>query len=223
MDAVLTDLRDAVERGEFEVGQKLPSETTLATEYQVSRPVVREALRALQALGMTESHTGKGTFVVSAHPVESPTFGDYSARDLLEVRRCVEVPVAGHAAKRRGADDLAELRRLVELMESEQDDSVWVTLDARFHVAIARASRNPVFAKVIEEIRDALAGQSAFLNKMGDRRAGSNVEHRRILEAIESGEYEDATAAMTAHLDHVEHTLARILRSGGSAESGARS
>lgn len=212
MDAVLADLREAIEGGEFEVGEKLPAESALSSEYEVSRPVVREALRTLQALGMTASRTGKGTYVVSAHPVESPTFGGYTARDLLEVRRHVEVPAAGFAAKRRRASDVRELQRLVDRMESEQDDTAWVALDAQFHVAVAAASQNPVFAKVIEGIREALSGQSSFLNRLGGRRERANREHRAILDAINAADYDAATAAAAEHLDRVAQSLQAIHR-----------
>lgn len=67
-----------------------------------------------------------------------------------------------------------------------------------------------MFAKVIEEIREALARQSTFLNKLGDRRAQSNVEHRRILTAIAAGSEAAAVAAMTTHLRHVENALTNI-------------
>lgn len=214
MDAVLADLRAAISGGEFDVGDKLPSESVLAADYEVSRPVVREALRALQAHGMTESHTGRGTFVVSAHPVESPTFGGYTARDLHEVRRHVEVPAAGFAANRRKAADVDTLARLVDRMDVEQDDAAWVALDAQFHVAVARASQNPVFGKVIEGIREALAGQSSFLNRLGGRRERSNREHRAILAAIAGAEHDAAAAAMAEHLDHVEESL-HVIRRGG--------
>ncbi|NUP63400.1 MAG: FadR family transcriptional regulator, partial [Nonomuraea sp.] len=100
MEAVLAHLRSAIENGEYAVGDKLPSEAELCRTLEVSRPVLREALRALQTMGLTVSKTGKGTFVV-ANTVEDPTFGDYAASDLLEVRRHVEIPVAGYAAVRR--------------------------------------------------------------------------------------------------------------------------
>jgi DNA-binding FadR family transcriptional regulator len=211
MEAVLAHLRRLIERGEYPVGAKLPSEASLSREFEVSRSVVREALRGLQALGMTESKTGKGTFVTAAGPADNPTFGPYSARDLIEVRRHVEIPVAGYAALRRSQDDLDLLGHLVERMDAETDNTAWVALDSLFHITIAQASGNPVFGKVIEEIRDALARQSAFLNQLGGRRARSNAEHREIVTAIESGSEQDAVAAMTAHLTHVEATLTSIV------------
>lgn len=211
MEAVLAHLRRLIERGDHPVGAKLPSEAALSREFEVSRSVVREALRGLQALGMTESKTGKGTFVTATGPADNPTFGPYSARDLIEVRRHVEIPVAGYAALRRGQDDLDLLGHLVERMDAETDNTAWVALDSLFHITIAQSSGNPAFGKVIEEIRDALARQSAFLNQLGDRRRQSNVEHREIVAAIESGEESAAVAAMTAHLTHVEATLTSIV------------
>ncbi|MEU4670740.1 FadR/GntR family transcriptional regulator [Amycolatopsis sp. NPDC023774] len=218
MEAVLAYLRRAIERGEYAVGDKLPSEAALSKEFEVSRSVIREALRGLQALGLTVSRTGKGTFVTATGPAESPTFGDYSARDLIEVRRHVEIPVAGYAALRRDADHLDLLGHLVERMELETDNTAWVALDSLFHITIAQASGNPVFTKVIEEIRDALARQSAFLNQLGDRRAKSNVEHRGIVTAITERSQERAVAAMTAHLTHVEQALTTIVRPGRTAK-----
>jgi DNA-binding FadR family transcriptional regulator len=211
MEAVLAHLRSSIERGEHAVGDKLPSEAALSREFEVSRSVVREALRGLQALGMTESKSGKGTFVTATGPVENPTFGPYSARDLIEVRRHVEIPVAGYAAVRRSQDDLDLLGHLVERMDAETDNTAWVALDSLFHITIAQASGNPVFGKVIEEIRDALARQSAFLNQLGDRRRQSNAEHREIVTAIAGGSESAAVAAMTAHLQHVEDTLTSIV------------
>ncbi|MDS0137790.1 MULTISPECIES: FadR/GntR family transcriptional regulator [unclassified Amycolatopsis] len=211
MEAVLAHLRASIERGEHAVGEKLPSEAALSREFEVSRSVIREALRGLQALGMTESKTGKGTFVTATGPADNPTFGPYSARDLIEVRRHVEIPVAGYAAVRRSQDDLDLLAHLLDRMDAETDNTAWVALDSFFHITIAQASGNPVFGKVIEEIRDALARQSAFLNQLGDRRRQSNIEHRAIVKAIESRVESAAVAAMSAHLEHVEATLNSIV------------
>ncbi|MEU0335894.1 FadR/GntR family transcriptional regulator [Streptomyces sp. NPDC006193] len=211
MEAVLGHLRGAIERGEYALGDKLPSEAELCRTLGVSRPVLREALRALQTMGLTVSRTGKGTFVV-ANAVEDPTFGDYAASDLLEVRRHVEIPVAGYAALRRTPEDLAHLARLLDRMERETDTTAWVAMDTLFHLAVAEAAHNPVFRRVIEDIRDALARQSAFLNELGGRREQSDREHRAIVEALARGSEHDAVAAMSLHLDRVETTLTDIVR-----------
>ncbi|MFE9609765.1 FadR/GntR family transcriptional regulator [Streptomyces sp. NPDC006012] len=222
MEAVLGHLRGAIERGTYATGDKLPSEAELCRTLEVSRPVLREALRALQTMGLTVSRTGKGTFVV-ANTVGDPTFGDYAAGDLLEVRRHVEVPAAGYAALRRTPENLDRLTRLLGRMEQETDTFVWVAMDTLFHLAVAEAAQNPVFRRVIEEIRDALARQSAFLNELGGRREQSDREHRAIVEALIAGSERDAAAAMSHHLDRVETTLADIVcagRADTSAEVG---
>ncbi|WAL63234.1 FadR/GntR family transcriptional regulator [Amycolatopsis cynarae] len=210
-EAVLAHLRGAIERGDYAVGARLPSEADLGREFDVSRSVVREALRALQALGLTVSRSGKGTFVVASEPSGSLRFGSYSARDLIEVRRHVEVPAAGYAARRHGPGDVDVLTGLLQRMDRETDNRAWVALDSLFHIAVATASGNPVFGKVIEEIRDALARQSGFLNELGGRRKSSDAEHRRIADAIIAGSPEAATRAMTDHLDRVAHTLGELV------------
>ena len=100
-DAVLTDLREAISSGAIPVGTRLPAEAVLSERYGVSRPLVREALRSLQALGLTRTRTGSGTFVIADRLNPSTTFGDFSSRDLVEARPHVEVPAAGFAAERR--------------------------------------------------------------------------------------------------------------------------
>ncbi|MET9514110.1 FadR/GntR family transcriptional regulator [Streptomyces sp. NPDC002994] len=214
MEAVLTHLRDAIERGELVVGEKLPTEAELGKHFEVSRSVVREALRALQALGLTVSRAGKGTYVAASGVDENPVFGAYSARDLIEVRRHVEIPVAGYAATRRTQDDVDLLTHLIGKMEQEPDPTAWVALDTLFHISVAQASGNPVFLKIIEEIRDALARQSTLLNQLGDRRRQSDLEHRALVEAIVGGSEGAAVRAMAAHLEHVEITLNTIVRPG---------
>ncbi|GAA2368127.1 FadR/GntR family transcriptional regulator [Streptomyces viridochromogenes] len=213
MEAVLAYLRDAIERGDYAVGDKLPSEAELCRTLEISRPVLREALRALQTMGLTVSKTGKGTFVV-ASSVEEPVFGDYTAGDLMEVRRHVEIPVAGYAARRRTPENLDHLAHLLDRMERETDTTAWVAMDTLFHLGVAEAAQNPVFRRVIEEIRDALARQSAFLNELGGRREQSDREHRAILRALTDGSEPDAAEAMTHHLDRVGTTLTDIVRRG---------
>jgi DNA-binding FadR family transcriptional regulator len=220
MEVVLSQLRGSIEEGRVQVGEKLPAEAALSAEFGVSRAVVREALRGLQALGLTESRTGRGTFVISARPAEHLSFGDYSTRDLLEVRRHVEVPVAGYAAARHTPDDLDRLWQLIERMDVEEDAATWVALDSLFHIAIARASGNPAFARFIEDIREALAQQSSLLNQLGGRLDESNTEHRRIVAAIAEGVPEAATEAMATHLARIETAVNTIISTHPASVGG---
>jgi GntR family transcriptional repressor for pyruvate dehydrogenase complex len=209
-ESVFDDLCSAIESGDLPIGAKLPPEATLAERYGVSRSVVREALRSCQTLGMTSTKTGSGTVVVASHPA-APRYGKFSARDLVEARPYIEVPAAGWAARRRTDAQLANLTRINDEMQAETDPARWVELDTQFHLGIAQASGNEVFATVVAAIRDALGQQSRILNAtIAQRRASSNVEHRKILESIASGDFADASDSMRQHLDKVEEAVAKL-------------
>jgi DNA-binding FadR family transcriptional regulator len=121
--------------------------------------------------GLTETHTGKSTFVVSGSVSSDLVLGRYSARDLTEARPHIEVP----AAARRSEEDLATLKGIVADMALEDDPASSVALDATFHGLIARASGNKVFESVVAGLRHALANQSETLNL----RSGSPARVRR--------------------------------------------
>lgn len=208
--AIFTDLRTAIEQSELPVGVRLPAEAALARRYGVSRPVVREALRSTQALGLTTTKTGSGTYVTAA--TASPSYGSYSAEELIEARPHIEIPAARWAAARRTPAQLTELSELCASMDSEIDPQAWVDLDARFHSSIAGASGNRVLAKAVADTRGELSIQSQLLNLIAHRREPSNAEHRAILEAIALGDADGAAAAMTAHLDEVAAVLRALIR-----------
>lgn len=210
-ESVFDDLRAAIESGDLALGARLPSEAALAARYGVSRPVVREALRSTQALGLTRTRTGSGTYVTASSPAPTLTYGSYSARDLMEARPFIEVPAAGWAAQRRTPDQLAALRTLCDRMDAEDDPHAWTDLDSRFHSAIAEASGNGLFAGVVADAREALSQQSEVINLVAHRREASNAEHRRILDAIDAGLPHVARDCMAAHLSEVAQVLTGLL------------
>jgi GntR family transcriptional regulator, transcriptional repressor for pyruvate dehydrogenase complex len=205
VDYVLGDLRQAIDSGVIRVGERLPSEAALAARYSVSRTVIREVLRSSEALGLTVTRTGKGSFVVAKRPSQL-MFDGFSSAHLMEARPHIEVPAAGLAAVRCTEQHVETLQNLIEAMDAETDDQVWVGLDASFHLAIAEASGNPVFASVLATIRAALASQSGMLNAAG-RRGASNREHRSIAVAIARGSAVEAEDAMRFHLDQVKDAV----------------
>ena len=210
-EAVFNAIRADIESGMVAVGGKLSSEAALAQQYGVSRSVVREALRSCNALGLTTTKTGRGTFVVASRVAKDLVLGQYSALDLMEARPHIEVPAAGLAAERCTPEELEGLRDLGAAMAAEDDPEAWVALDSSFHAAIARASHNKVFENVVSDIRDALAHQSETLNMVADRQHASDQEHQRILAAIETGNAAEASSAMREHLHAVGVALDSIL------------
>lgn len=216
-ETVFDDLRGAILTGKLPVGTRLPSEAKLAERYGVSRPIIREAMRSLQTLGLTRSRSGSGSFVISDRQGPELAYGSYSARELIEARPFVEVPATGWAALRRSPDQLARLLALCDSMERQEDALKWVKLDSDFHVLIAEASQNRLFARIVLDSREALMRQSELVNLMADRRLASNHEHRRIANAIARGHEADAQAAMRDHLHKVE--LATTMITGQTLDS----
>ena len=214
-ETVFEDLRGAIMAGELPVGTRLPSEAKLAGRYGVSRPIIREAMRSLQTLGLTRSRSGSGSFVISDRQAPELAYGNYAARELIEARPCIEIPAAGWAALRRTPDHMARLMQLCEGMERQEDALKWVRLDSDFHYLIAEAAHNAVFARIVSDSREALIRQSELVNLVADRRVASNIEHRRIAEAILAGSEPEARAAMRDHLGAVEQAMGWIIGPSG--------
>lgn len=210
-EIVFDDIRSAITTGRLQIGIRLPSEARLAEKYSVSRPIVREALRSLQTLGLTQTRTGSGTYVLKTVPGPELNFGGYSASDLIEARPFIEVPAAGWAAIRHSSDQIAQLLDLCDRMDKQTDPHKWVLLDTEFHSMIALASGNAVFANIVADARDALWRQSELVNLLAGRRSASNIEHRQIAEAIRSGSEEQARFAMQNHLGQVKRAVTTII------------
>lgn len=210
-EIVFEDIRSAITTGRLQIGIRLPSETKLAEKYSVSRPVVREALRSLQTLGLTHTRTGSGTYVLKSSPGPELSYGGYSASDLIEARPFIEAPAAGWAATRHTQDQIEKLLDLCERMDKQTDLHKWVLLDTEFHSMVALASGNTIFANIVADARDALSRQSRLVNLMAGRRTASNIEHRQIAEAIKSGSPERARLAMQNHLGQVELAVSTII------------
>lgn len=213
-EAVFRSLRAAIESGDLAVGTRLSSEATLGTQFGVSRSVVREALRSCATLGLTRTETGRGTFVIADQPKQDLVLGTFSSTDLLEARPHIEAPAARLAAERRSDEDLERLKSLTQAMRTEDDAGAWVELDAALHLAIAAASGNGVFIKVVSDIRDAMAQQSETLNLVAGRRDSSDAEHEDIIAAIEARDPAAAEAAMQDHLGAVRGAVDHLVRNG---------
>ena len=199
-----------IERGHFAVDERLPSEAELAQSFGVSRSVVREALQSLQALGLTRSHAGKGTFVTERPPAARLLSGRYLPTQLNEVRETLEIPAAALAAERHTDADAATLRDLVDRFEVADDVAERVEIDSQFHVAIGAATGNPLFAQLIGELRAEMQEQAMALSNESGRPRKVRAEHRTVFDAIIARDADGATAAMRAHLGAVARASRRL-------------
>ncbi len=209
-DDVRVQLVALIESGHLQVNDRLPSEAELARRFGVSRPIVREALGRLQALGLTESRPGSGTFVASNATRLTLGFGQYSASDLNEVRRFLEVPAARLAALRRTNEDLEKLRLILEYEDNATSVEDAIREDTDFHSEIARATGNMLFVRLVEDLRELLKEQTLAVSTLRNRASSISREHRAVLEAIVAGDGDTAATAMNAHLDAVERAIRKI-------------
>ena len=210
VEEVRARLIEVIESGSVLAGDRLPTEAELAAAFGVSRPVVREALGSLRALGLTETRAGRGTFVVSNYIKTPLALGSCSSSDLNEVRRYLEVPGARLSAMRRTEEEVAEMEQILRENAATDQPHRLVAYDSRFHIAVARASRNPLLPRLVSELRDLLEEQSLAVLAREDRLSRAMAEHAAVLAAIRAGDGEAAAAAMEAHLVSVEREVALL-------------
>jgi GntR family transcriptional regulator, transcriptional repressor for pyruvate dehydrogenase complex len=211
-EQVAERLLEYIAAQELRPGDLLPSETSLANSFNVSRPVIREALKNLEGKGVIEIVNGKGALI---RPIDSDPLRDFFLRvmqmekssilELMEVRRGLEVQAASLAAQRRNPKDLETIQKAVRAMRaSMQDLDTYTRLDVEFHLAIASASHNSILGLLVESIRDSLRSTiSAGLLSRGNNLNLEVIQdtHEALLKAIEEGESEEAMLTMLQHFD----------------------
>ena len=203
-------------------GDRLPSERELGESLGVSRTVVREAVRTLMAKGLLEVRLGAGTFVrrpsgdmiseLLSISMSHTDAGDVTHGHVHEMRRVLEIEMAGLAAQRRDESDLAEMKRFVEEVArpgiSAED---YVRADVGFHKALAQASKNPLFPIVLSSIEDLLVNVRMAVRHDPDAQSLAITFHARILAEVEKQSVSGARNAMDEHLIQSEELARRVL------------
>jgi DNA-binding FadR family transcriptional regulator len=196
-------------------GDKLPPERELAAMMQVSRPSLREALRALSMMNILEVRQGAGTFVTSLEPellVEHLDFvlslEDSTLLELFEARKIVELGIVALAAERITDEELADLEvGLARSRQAEDHPVDFLQADVALHKTITRAARNPIMSRVVDSIsRLGLVSRSRTVEIPGVR-SRTIEDHRAIVAALKARDPEAAQVAMLQHLNHVEQGL----------------
>ena len=210
-------IREAILRGDFRQGDKLPPETELAQQFGVSRPTVREALGSLVASGLIRKIPGVagGSFVNSVTPDSLSSMlresmdtivrlGSLDIDELTSMRRVLEVPAAAWAARNRHEQQVAILERVVERQRTTTiDDPDIVVYDRDFHVTISQASGNRLLSAFISAIHDTTL-PARFLGVTPEVGRETVKQHMAILSAIRQGSSDAAAEAMGEHLEYVQ-------------------
>ncbi|MFK8079062.1 MAG: FadR/GntR family transcriptional regulator [Granulosicoccus sp.] len=212
-DGLLARIRN----GAYQLGQRLPSETSLATEFGVSRPIIRNALARLRESGLVISRQGAGSYVCNGEQPQPSGFGQLGSIEDISCyfgyRKLIECESAAQATKHATPASIKKLRSIIDDMDKLiEADSVTVDPDVRFHMAIAELSGNRFLVDSLDMLRPHTYFIGKFVRGLDNKwyRKGKRVmstEHQDIVTAIESGDSIAASARMLKHLSSSEQRI----------------
>ncbi len=211
-DRVAEVLSAEIRAGRPAAGVKLPTEASLASQFAVSRTVIREAVSRLKSLQLVDSRQGSGVFVKDVG-FPALNFDPHSAISLqaviqmVEVRRALEAEVAELAAQRRSATDIKHIRAAIDVLSNAVNaGGDGVEEDVNFHRAIAQAAKNPFLISTLDYLRQFLRGATRVTRANEARRADFTLqvreEHAAIAKAIEASDPLQARHAAATHMNN---------------------
>lgn len=223
-DDIAEKLQTLIMEGSLKPGDRLPAERTLAENFGVSRPSLREAIQKLQNQGLLITRRGGGTTVAEnlnpefVDPLVS-FFKDHpeSRFDVLEVRHSLEGNAAWHAAIRANDEDKQHIKNCFDKMmkmHGSDDPMDEARADADFHLSIVEASHNLVLLHMMRGLFSLL--QNSISHNLGKLYTVPRVfeplsnQHRELMEAVIAGDPEKARLAAQNHLAFVEDSLKDI-------------
>ncbi len=211
---IMEQIKENIFSGELKPGDKLPSERELAKMTGASRASIREAIRALEIIGVIKTVHGGGNFVndtIEDNLSESLqllySLSGQSYEQIMELRRAVEMETAGLAARKATNEDILALKESFHNIETATDPAVAAEYDTRFHYQIAKASKNIFFVNVLRAVDSMMTSfiLSARQNIIaGNHRPDITAHHTAILHAIENRNEDAARRAMKEHLAMIE-------------------
>ena len=223
-DAAINQIEELILKGVLESGDRLPAERTLSEQMNVSRPVLRDALKVLEDRNLIEARQGGGTFVCDLiGPVFSEAIVQLIARhpsaisDYFEFRRGIDGQAAAQAAMRAAPSDVERLQDIVQQMQKahQADDlNAECHLDVRFHHAIGEAAHNVVLLHTLRSCYRLLENNVFYNRQRLFTHATAHTEvlhqHQTIFDAIKVGDPIGARCASEQHIDFVRATMAEV-------------
>jgi GntR family transcriptional repressor for pyruvate dehydrogenase complex len=233
-DEIIEQFKALLSRGELKPGDELPSERELADSIGVSRPPLREALNALQAMGFIEIKP-RSRIIVKA--VTERLFGDpltllieedtTKLFEVLEIRRAMESWAAYKAAERATPSEIDKLKKIIEKEEDNlKNNREDAKTDADFHLTIALATHNTVFSHLMASWYHLLwntqqVARGKIFRKKGNRAIIAD-QHRALFEAIQQGDRDEASHVATTHIDFVTKELEAFVSLSASLSKPAQ-
>ena len=207
--SIAARLKRAIATGVYADGDRIPPERQLATAFGAARSIVRKALDQLEDEGMVVRRVGSGTFVDYRGPLQGQTgeIADFiSPLQLIDARLAIEPHMARLAALHATSRDIEGLAAVLAKLEAAgADKDVFTVLDSQFHLAIARASRNPLLLHVYEQVNMVRSRAQWALVKekvLSERQINVyNRQHRDIYQALERRDAAAVVELITRHLE----------------------
>ncbi len=207
-ELVLDSLIGAIEAGKLEVGSELPPERELADALGISRNSLRECLSIMSFMGIVENRGNRKVLVKNADYFRKArsllelSYSPDTFDDFMEFRRTNEREIARLACQRATEEDLDRLRCSVERLESDATDYL---ADVEFHVTLASASHNTIFAAMLDYVNSLILELRMRFFEREDYHGKTAEAHRRIYEAVRARDEELAAYEMGRHLKIIEH------------------
>lgn len=206
--AVSAAVLDRMRSGEFNPGDRLPTEKMLMEQYGVGRNAAREAMQALVTLGVIDVRPGRGATVLgidSADAVDGELMSlllkENAVQDLYAFRMLLETEIASCAAQVATPDEIAEIRSCVADFKRALERGAPVSdADDEIHRALARASHNSVYETVLDVVSGLIANARRLTSEVSWASERAAIEHERIVAAVAA---HDAEAARSAMRDHI--------------------
>jgi DNA-binding FadR family transcriptional regulator len=214
---VARQLLEELGREAFSPGTRLPSERDLAQMLGVARSTLREAMAALELLGIVEVRPGSGSYLkadssqlLSQALKWGLALGEPQVKDLVEVREHLEVLAARLAAERATAAGIKRLRGHLDRMhDAGEDVDAFVEADISFHLEIAMIAKNAVLQSVLESVRSLLTTWFDRTLRVEGTIAATLREHDAVLAAVEQRSPDDAEAAMRTLMTAADERIRR--------------
>ena len=206
-------LQELIRSGEYPAGGRLPPERELAERFGVSRPTIREAIIALEALGRVKVKTGSGVYVLDAASGNNGADPGVSPFELTEGRALVEGEAAALAATMITDEQLEDLEKALNDMADESVDGKLVSelADQTFHHIISAATHNKMLSAIIDNlwhIRDHSPHIHKAYQAICETDGQARVkEHQEIFDALKSRDAVAARRAMHAHFSRLLNKL----------------
>ena len=230
--AAITQIEALIRRGDLRPGDRMPPERELAELLGVSRPTVREALRALSLLGIVRSIHGSGTYLgnLDENALQEPlrwlltlSLPAQDVEAVLQFRAVLESGLARLAASQISDEALGRLRSLLwELQAAESDEEV-LRLDMKMHGLVAEEANNPLLLWILsaaEELNVAARTRTVRVPGVKDRVASDQAA---IVEALEKRDGNLAAEAMWRHLRRISTAYNEYSREPVATEDGSAS